>query len=60
VPCEVPGVPREVLTPRSTWSDPDAYDAKADTLAELFARNFEEYADSLGDEVKASAPGRAG
>jgi phosphoenolpyruvate carboxykinase (ATP) len=60
VPCEVPGVPGEVLTPRSTWSDPDAYDAKADTLAELFARNFEEYADSLGDEVKASAPGRAG
>jgi phosphoenolpyruvate carboxykinase (ATP) len=60
VPCEVPGVPPEVLTPRNTWSDPDAYDAKADTLAELFARNFEEYAGSLGDEVKASAPGRAG
>ncbi|MCG6919612.1 MAG: phosphoenolpyruvate carboxykinase (ATP) [Acidobacteria bacterium] len=59
VPREVPGVPREVLTPRDTWSDPKAYDAKADTLARLFADNFAEYAGSLEDAVKAAAPGRA-
>ncbi len=59
VPREVPGVPREVLFPRETWADPRAYDAKADALAGLFAKNFAEYSGSLGDDVKAAAPGRA-
>jgi phosphoenolpyruvate carboxykinase (ATP) len=47
------------LTPRDTWSDPRAYDAKADTLAKLFADNLAEYAGSLEDAIKAAAPGRA-
>ena len=29
VPVEVPGVDSKLLDPRSTWSDPEAYDAKA-------------------------------
>lgn len=36
VPASCPGVPSEVLTPRSTWKDPAAYDAKAKQLAALF------------------------
>jgi phosphoenolpyruvate carboxykinase (ATP) len=44
VPTACPGVPAEVLQPRSTWADPAAYDARATELAALFrekAKAFE-------------------
>jgi len=53
VPVECPGVPAEVLTPRETWSDPDAYDTKANELAASFKENFQKYADEVSEEVKA-------
>jgi phosphoenolpyruvate carboxykinase (ATP) len=40
---ECPGVPREILSPRETWSDPARFDATANRLAELFQANFEQY-----------------
>jgi phosphoenolpyruvate carboxykinase (ATP) len=45
VPLEVPGVDANLLNPRSTWSDPEAYDRKAAELAAMFRDNFA----SLGD-----------
>jgi phosphoenolpyruvate carboxykinase (ATP) len=45
VPDHVPEVPDEVLDPRATWDDGEAYDAKARHLAELFQRNFEKFGD---------------
>ena len=33
------GIPDSLLNPRSSWSDPDAYDTKAADLAEQFAAN---------------------
>ena len=40
IPDQVPDVPREVLDPRSTWSDPDAYDKQAKKLRAMFEENI--------------------
>lgn len=56
VPTECPNVPSEVLNARSTWSDKDAYDKKAEHLAGLFEENFKDYADKCSDEVIAAGP----
>lgn len=56
VPDSCPGVPSEVLTPRNTWRDKGAYDAKARRLAELFAKNFEQYAAHAGQKVIEAGP----
>ena len=41
VPVSVPGVDRRCSIRASTWSDPAAYDAKAQELAAMFRENFE-------------------
>ncbi|HHY09457.1 MAG TPA: phosphoenolpyruvate carboxykinase (ATP), partial [Firmicutes bacterium] len=40
VPRSCPGVPREILNPKRTWADRNAYDVKARQLAEAFQANF--------------------
>ncbi|MCS6980246.1 MAG: phosphoenolpyruvate carboxykinase (ATP) [Flavobacteriales bacterium] len=55
-PTECPGVPSEILNPRNTWADKEAYDATARKLAQAFRRNFEKYADVAGEEILAGAP----
>lgn len=56
VPQTVPNVPAEILNPRDTWSDKEAYDKKAAELAGLFVKNFEKYADQADEETLAAAP----
>lgn len=55
-PQSVPGVPSEILNPRDTWADKEAYDKKAAELAALFVKNFEKYADQADAETLAAAP----
>ncbi|GIU94436.1 MAG: phosphoenolpyruvate carboxykinase [ATP] [Gaiellaceae bacterium] len=55
VPVEVHGVDSSLLDPRSTWSDPGAYDAKARELAALFRANFERFPD-VDPKVAAAGP----
>jgi phosphoenolpyruvate carboxykinase (ATP) len=53
---ECPGVPRDVLTPRETWSDRSAHDATAKKLANLFIVNFKQYESGAGADVRAASP----
>ena len=56
VPAACPGVPAEVLQPRSTWADPAAYDAQARKLARMFVENFRTFADGVTPEILAAGP----
>jgi len=56
IPKECPNVPAEILNPRNTWADKNAYDAKAKYLGGLFIRNFEKYANGVSEEVFGAAP----
>ena len=54
VPTEVANVPTKVLTPRDTWNNPEAYDAQARKLAEMFRDNFAKF--EVSDGVRQAGP----
>jgi phosphoenolpyruvate carboxykinase (ATP) len=56
VPTACPNVPPDVLDPRSTWSDPHAYDVQANKLVTMFAANFEAFASTVSDDVRTAGP----
>ena len=56
MPTTMPDVPSEILIPRNTWADKEAYDKKANELAQLFVKNFAKYADQANDEIRSAAP----
>jgi phosphoenolpyruvate carboxykinase (ATP) len=47
VPTECPAVPPEILNPRNTWQDKDAYDDKATELANLFVKNITKFGNDI-------------
>ena len=47
IPAEVEGVPTEVLNPKNTWKNAEAYDVQAKKLANMFI---------VSEEVKKSGP----
>jgi phosphoenolpyruvate carboxykinase (ATP) len=54
IPKTCPNVSPEILIPKNTWDDPNAYDAQAKKLGSLFNNNFEKYkADSSMEIIKA-------
>jgi phosphoenolpyruvate carboxykinase (ATP) len=60
VPQAVPGVPREVLNPRRTWSDQAAYDEQAVRLARMFTENFKAFEQDAAPDVVAAGPVKKG
>ncbi len=56
VPTSCPGVPRSVLDPRGTWSDPAAYDLQAQKLARMFVENFKSFEGDTDAAVVAAGP----
>ena len=56
VPTACPGVPSELLDPKRTWADPEAYDEAADKLARMFEANVEARHPDMAESVKAAGP----
>jgi len=56
VPTACEGVPSELLQPRQTWRDPEAYDRQAALLAQKFMQNFQEFAQYVSADVRTAGP----
>jgi phosphoenolpyruvate carboxykinase (ATP) len=56
IPAQVPGVKSELLVPRNTWQDKDAFDSTARKLVDLFRSNFHQYESFASAEIMAAAP----
>jgi phosphoenolpyruvate carboxykinase (ATP) len=56
VPTACPGVPEEVLSPSSSWSNKHEYDKKYRQLAARFIENFKKFEDSTPPEVVEAGP----
>jgi phosphoenolpyruvate carboxykinase (ATP) len=54
-PTSCPDVPGELLNPRNTWADKEAYDEQARNLAQRFKKNFEQFT-LPSDEVRNAGP----
>ncbi|MBN8702874.1 MAG: phosphoenolpyruvate carboxykinase (ATP) [Bacteroidetes bacterium] len=56
VPTACTNIPAEILNPRNTWKDKEAFDTKANSLAASFIKNFENFASAANEEIMAAAP----
>lgn len=56
VPLSCPDVPTEVLIPRETWADKEAYDDQARDLVTRFKENFVQFESHVDAKVVAAAP----
>jgi phosphoenolpyruvate carboxykinase (ATP) len=51
IPESCPGVPNEILNPRNTWNDKQAYDEQARKLKIRFEENFTQFEQDVSAEV---------
>jgi len=56
VPQSCPNVPSEVLNPRKTWADPEAYDRQAAQLAKAFRENFNKFEEFADEDIMKGSP----
>ncbi len=55
VPIAIEGVDDQILNPRDTWADKQAYDAQAAKLVGMFRENFVKFEEHVDSEVLAAA-----
>ena len=53
---ECPAVPHDVLQPKLTWSDPEAYGRAANRLAAMFEENFKKFEKNSPVYIAAAGP----
>ena len=58
IPLNIEGVPSEIMIPRNTWDDPEAYDRQADALAEMFINNFAAKYPDMPAQIRDAGPAR--
>jgi len=58
VPQTCPEVPVDVLNPKNTWTDKNAYDEQAKKLANMFVENFKEYSEGTSYAIKQAGPNK--
>lgn len=56
IPQSCPGAPSEVMNPRETWADKDAYDEMAKKLAGMFSKNFAEKYPNMDKAIIEAGP----
>lgn len=56
MPVSCPNVPNEILSPKNTWNDAKAYDAKANKLAQAFINNFKKFEEHASDQILSASP----
>lgn len=56
IPLSCPGVPSELLVPKTTWEDKAKYQEIKDKLVKLFQNNFKEFEASVNNEIIAAGP----
>jgi len=56
MPASCPGVPPQLLDPRQSWADKEAYDAMANGLAARFNNNFKKYEGKASQAIREAAP----
>ncbi len=57
-PRSCPGVPKEVLSPRATWNDDEAYYTTAFKLTNAFRENFKKFEAYASEEIRRGGPQR--
>ncbi len=57
-PRECPGVPTDVLSPRTTWNDDKAYYKTAFKLSNAFRENFKKFEAFASEEIRRGGPQR--
>lgn len=57
-PRTCPGVPTEVLSPRTTWNDDEAYYKMAFKLSNSFRENFKKFESYASEEIRRGGPQR--
>ncbi len=55
IPKTCPNVPSEILNPKATWEDKEAYEKQAKDLAARFVKNFEKYT-NMPEEIVNAGP----